>query len=159
MKPRTSWLRRGVAGIAIAAIAGGLAIVALAAFAFLRGGGDALVKVTPAGSAFYASIYLDPPGSQKLNLNNLLAKFPHLSSSSERDKFIKDDTKAQASLGHIRHVDVAAGASWARNQLSAEDKANYDSDVAPYLQHVTSAALTSTSGTDHGDMRLFVAIN
>jgi len=88
---------------------------ALVVFLKARGTGDVLAKMTPNNTAFYLSIYLDPPASQKSNFNNLLHRFPDVRDDAQRDKKVNDVIDDALRTSHLNHNDVK---SWLGSQLS-----------------------------------------
>jgi hypothetical protein len=71
-----------IAGLLL--IAGGAAAAVLFA---LRGSSDVLVDKAPGDSIVYATAYLDPAASQKLNLLNVLGKFPAMDRDHVGEQF------------------------------------------------------------------------
>jgi hypothetical protein len=63
----------------------------------LRGTGDVLAQQVPDDAMMYATAYLDPSATQKINLNSLLDKFPAW--DSEQFSGQLDDTLSQAFSG------------------------------------------------------------
>jgi hypothetical protein len=98
--------RRLLASTAIFVVVAGLAAAALAAFLFLRGTGDHLSKLAPSDTAVYVTVYTDPSGGQKLNLNNLLNKFPAASDATKRDQSINDFLDSALKDAGLTHSDV-----------------------------------------------------
>jgi hypothetical protein len=59
-------------------------------FTALRGSGDVIDRMIPASSSVYITAYLDPAAQQKLNLRNLVKRFPRLRSDGGLDKGIDE---------------------------------------------------------------------
>jgi hypothetical protein len=77
-----------IAGAAVVVVAVGA--VAAAMF-LLRGTGEVLTKMVPADSTVYATVYLDPALKQKMNIHELLAKFPATRTSSDLQSTIEKE--------------------------------------------------------------------
>src|SRR3990172_3508612 len=71
-----------VAMVLVVAVGAGAAVL----FA-LRGTGDVLIGKVPQDSYVYATAYLDPAAQQKVNMVNLLRKFPALEQEDVGKKF------------------------------------------------------------------------
>ncbi|MGA8014796.1 MAG: DUF3352 domain-containing protein [Candidatus Dormiibacterota bacterium] len=81
--------RRSLAvGLASFVLAGGAALGALTAFTLLRAPGDALGPMVPESSVIYVNAEIQPSGTQALTLSALAAKFPILSDSVSRARWV-----------------------------------------------------------------------
>ena len=98
--------RRLLASVAVFVVVAGLAGAALAAFLFLRGSADHLSKLAPNDTVVYVTAYVDPSGSQKLNLNNLVGKFPAVSDATKRDQSINDFLDTALQDTGLTHNDI-----------------------------------------------------
>jgi uncharacterized protein DUF3352 len=100
---KPSHVRRNVAAALVAVVVAGAVAGGIFAFRFVRGAADTAVAMVPSDSVVYASFNLDPPGSQKMALNDLFNKFPAVSSDSQRDTWINlalDNLGMQAGFTH-----------------------------------------------------------
>ena len=117
---KPSHVRRTVAAALVAVVVAGAVAGGIFAFRFVRGSADTAVVMVPSDSVFYASLNLDPPGSQKMALNDLFNKFPAVSSESARDTWINlalDNLGMQAGF---MHADVRP---WLGSQLAVAAQA------------------------------------
>ncbi|MFN2569696.1 MAG: DUF3352 domain-containing protein, partial [Candidatus Dormibacteria bacterium] len=112
--PRRRLLTLAASAAVFIVVAGGLS-AALVVFLKSRGTGDVLAKLAPNNTAFYLSVYLDPPAGQKSNFNNLLHRFPDVRDDQQRDKKVNDTIDAALRPSHLSHNDVKA---WLGSQLS-----------------------------------------
>ena len=76
------------AGLASFFLVGGVALAALTAFALLRVPADALSPMVPESSVLYVTAEIQPSGTQALTLSGLAAKFPVLSDTSTRARWV-----------------------------------------------------------------------
>lgn len=126
-------------GVALAAVGGTIAAVALAtggalAFNALSGGGPQPEDVVPADAIAFAKIDLDPSSGQKISAVRLMRKFPAL---KEQLAGTKDDVDLR------RLIVEAAQKDGALKNLS------YDTDIAPWVgERFAAAAVRKDGGTD-----------
>ena len=93
--PRASWLRRNL-GL-VAAGAGVLALVtvgALAAALILKPGAS-VAKLIPSSADVYVNLALDPSMTQKMNLVNLVHKFPDFKTDADVTRQLNDAFKGE----------------------------------------------------------------
>jgi len=105
---------RAVAGGGIAVLVAGVVAGAVLAFGFIRGSADTIVSFAPSDTAVYVNLDLDPSGGQQLALNDILGRFPGLSSAS-RDSTINHWLDSGLNASGLSHTDVR---SWLGSQLS-----------------------------------------
>jgi hypothetical protein len=85
--PGMSLLKRILIAAGAFVVVGGIAAIAIA-FIALRGTGDVIDRMVPANSTAYVTFYLDPALKQKLNLRDLIKRFPDLARSDELERRI-----------------------------------------------------------------------
>jgi hypothetical protein len=117
---KPSHVRRNVAAALVAVVVAGAVAGGVFAFRFVRGSADTAVAMAPSDSALYASFNLDPPGSQKMALNDLLNKFPAVSSESQRDTWINLAIDNLGKEAGLTHADVRP---WVGPQLAVAAQA------------------------------------
>ena len=93
--PRTAWLRRNL-GLA-AAGAGVLALAAVGALAvaLILKPAASVGKLIPSSADVYVSVALDPSMTQKMNLVNLVHKFPDFKTDADVTRQLNDAFKAE----------------------------------------------------------------
>jgi hypothetical protein len=100
-RPRRA--RRLLLSVLTFVVVAGLVAGGVTAFRFFRGAGDRIASLAPDDTAAFLTVYLDPPGSQKLAVNGLLSKFPNVSTASQFDATINrllDQSQGQTGLNH-----------------------------------------------------------
>jgi hypothetical protein len=110
--------RKRRTGLLLLAIVMGVLILAGAAsamlFVLLRGSGDVLAKDVPSDAAVYATMYLNPSASQKLNLERLGGHFPGLQ-GKDAQQIIDELTSRALSRWNLSASDVEA---WLGSQIA-----------------------------------------
>jgi Protein of unknown function (DUF3352) len=142
---KRSHVRRTVAGALVAVVVAGAVAGGILAFRFVRGTADTVVSMVPSDSALYANFNLDPPGSQKMALNDLFNKFPAVNSESQRDTWINLALDNLGAKEGFSHADVRP---WLGPQLAVAAQATA---FAPHETPSTGAAFAFLiSSTDDG---------
>jgi hypothetical protein len=104
--PRPRMRRRlllgGITFLVVAGAAGG----GITAFRFLRGAGEQLATLAPDDTAVYVTVFLDPPGSQKLAVNGLLGRFPNVSTPAALDATVNRLLDSSLRGAGLTHSDV-----------------------------------------------------
>jgi len=115
-EPRPRLGRRLLIGGLSFVLVAGLVGAGVVAFRFVRGAGDRLAGLAPDDTAAFATVYLDPAGSQKLAVNGLLSKFPEVSTSRALDAAVNRLLDTTLTESGLSHADVRP---WLGTQLAA----------------------------------------
>ena len=136
---------RVAASIATFVLVAGLALGAITTFRLLRSSADVLSTMVPATSAAYATVYLQPSGSQELALSELIARFPALSSPSQRSQGAKRLMTGILAGTGLSAADVVP---WLGPQLGVSVSSEAPSgSTAPFSAYALYVSTTSTSQT------------
>ena len=142
---KPSHARRTVAGALVAVVVAGAVAGGILAFRFVRGTADSAVTMVPSDSALYANFNLDPPGSQKMALNDLFNKFPAVNSESQRDTWVNLALDNLGTKAGFTHADVRP---WLGPQLAvAAQESAFGRPATP--SHAAAFAFLISS-TDDG---------
>lgn len=110
-KKRVGLLAALIIGLLLIA-AGAAATVMIA----LRGTSDVLLNKAPDDSLIYATVYLDPAASQKMNIESLLGKFPNVGNADFDQQFSNFMNNAFSGTGLDYETDVKP---WLGTQMGA----------------------------------------
>ena len=136
---------RVAAGIATFVLVAGLALGAITAFRLLRSSADILSTMVPATSAAYATIDLQPSGSQELALSGLIGRFPALSSPSQRSRRAK---RLMTGILEGTGLSAADVVPWLGPQLGVSVSSEAPSgSAASFSAYALYVSTTSTSQT------------
>lgn len=98
--------RRVVASLLALVLVGGVVAVGLVVLGFVRGSGDVLAQIVPDDAGVYTTVYLDPSGSQKVNMLHLFSKFPGTSDQAAVQKKVDDTLDDALRQSGLSHTDV-----------------------------------------------------
>src|ERR1700736_6245653 len=93
--PRAPWLRRNLGLVAAGAGVLGLATVGALAVALVLKPAASVGKLIPSSADVYVSVALDPSVTQKMNLVNLVHKFPDFKSDADITRQLNDAFKGE----------------------------------------------------------------
>jgi hypothetical protein len=137
-RSRARWIAVGIGGVAVAALAAGVAFGVSA----LRGGGPQPEEYVPADAIGFVKVDLDPSAGQKIGAIRFLRKFPDV-----RDKFSEDRDLRESVFDLLVDSDAVKDLDYAK-------------DIEPWLgDRVGVAVLPPETGGDNGsDPRVVVAL-
>ncbi len=144
-EPRSRLRRRVLVGSLTFVLVAGLAAGGISAFRFLHGAGDRLVSLAPDDSLAFLTVYLDPPGSQKLAVNDLRNKFPNVATSGQLDATVDKLLDQGLASSGLSHSDIRP---WLGGQI-----AEAVSSTAPHGSSQQPDAALLIASTDNGKAR------
>jgi len=139
--PRPRLARRLLVASLTFVVVAGLTAGGVTAFRFFRGAGDQLLSLAPDDTFAYATVYLDPPGSQKLAVNSLLSRFPNAASPSQLDASVNRVLDQAFASSGLTHNDIRP---WLGGQVSVV----VSSAPASSTSHVPQVAALVSSSDD-----------